>query len=295
MNDGLMSSGKNDGPMTREGLLSCLAGLPPGEAMTRLAELAQADDGKRKLPKCLPLTSIDQLANVFQTRNGIDDWHVDQLARIIRANDAPLDALLVWPAAPLNMLLDGHHRVAAYEQARWKGPIPVRWFGGGALDALMTAGLANSKAKLSMTSRERQDYAWRLVRIGGLSKAQSASTAGVSAATIARMRVVLKALGEDAGDYKQWWQAMCAAKGEDAAPSNWSDEDREAWVNDTADEYAERMHKTFGPTLARQPDITAIVLKRLFGKRFPDLAEAILANLEDGEREALTADDDLPF
>lgn len=74
----------------------------------------------------------------------------------------------------------------------------MAYFTGSVEEAVLQAGRANSKAKQPMTNTERQDFAWRLVRLGSYTRNQVAEAAGVSLRQVATMREVLKELGEDA-------------------------------------------------------------------------------------------------
>jgi hypothetical protein len=58
--------------------------------------------------------------------------------------------------------VDGHHRLAAYDAAEWKGPIPVETFAG-SLAAARREGLnRNTQDQLTMTQAEKREIAWQL-------------------------------------------------------------------------------------------------------------------------------------
>jgi hypothetical protein len=105
---------------------------------------------------------------VFQWRNHRYDprskaRHIAALLHALSIRDQPFDPLLIFPAAGRYFVIDGHHRLAAYERADWKRLIPVEVFNGSLADARMAALCSNSKDKLAMSRVEKSNAAWRLV------------------------------------------------------------------------------------------------------------------------------------
>ena len=62
--------------------------------------------------------------------------------------------------------MDGHHRLAAYKTAGWKGDIPAIVFNGSLDEAVREALRRNRETKLPMTAKDRREAAWRLVKEG---------------------------------------------------------------------------------------------------------------------------------
>ena len=93
-----------------------------------------------------------------------DEAHVQALVRALQRNGPGklLDPVLVMFIGADLYVVDGHHRLAAYEAASVSGPVPVEHFHGTVQEAVLAAGRANHKDKLPMTTDERHNNAWRL-------------------------------------------------------------------------------------------------------------------------------------
>jgi hypothetical protein len=148
--------------------------------------------------------------------------------------------------------------------------VPVEAFEGSLAQAMAQAAAGNSKAKLSMTSAEKSNAAWRLVAVTDLSKAETAKAAGVSEGTVANMRrvhTVLK-LREDRnsdallvsplGDLADlsWPDAKRLAEGRDKPDFDW-----EAANAKKAQEWATALAKTFGREAGKNPAVFAMALE----------------------------------
>jgi ParB-like chromosome segregation protein Spo0J len=249
----------------------------------RLAELMAevATPLPSNLPDRLPLESITTIPELFQPR-GMSDRHISELVRAID-NFGEVDPITVMQIGNRTVLIDGHHRIEAYHQAGRTTDIPVRYFRGGLEEAVLEAGQANSKAKLPMTSQERHDYAWRLVLLGKHSKADVARASGISSSSVANMRKIRKGLGEEAMQYRSWWQARERAQGKGY---EMSDDDREKWKEEWAERVADQLAKTFSTKLTNHPDVAAMALATYFGRRLPAVVNELRHRLPE-------TDDDL--
>ncbi|MGN6769976.1 MAG: ParB/RepB/Spo0J family partition protein [Rhizobiaceae bacterium] len=240
----------------------------PFEPARLLAELVEA--AKEEQPNVraerLALSDITTMPDLFQPR-GMDEKHIGDLVRAIRAS-GDLDPVTVITIGQRAILIDGHHRIEAYQRAGIHVGIPVQYFDGSPQEAVLHAGIANSKAKLPMANRERQDYAWRLVLIGTHSKAEIHEASGISPSQVGNMRVVRRKLGPDAQNYASWWQARLKA---DGGATEMTEDDREKWKEDMANDFADRLAKTFSSKLSHRPDIAAMALSAYFGRRLPEL------------------------
>ena len=101
--------------------------MPDIEAL--LASAKEAPENSRAI-RNLPRASIVVAEKVFQWRLikedvGARDDHVLDLANTIAASGRPLDAILVFEAGDKFYVVDGHHRIAAYDTVRWSKVIPV--------------------------------------------------------------------------------------------------------------------------------------------------------------------------
>lgn len=200
----------------------------------------------------------------------IDRAHVRTLAQTIERKET-LDRIVLWhddrdPERPRLVLLDGRHRLAAYRAARGtrKGHnrgIPARILTCDRATAHLRAVEDNAKNRLALTTWQRMDAAWHLVRLfddNGLSKRQIRDATGASERTVANMRVR--------------WREMIAA---DKEPTGEWRRDRsdEAWQPAEPEEYEQLIEtrlaafKPAAGAMTRDPDaVVWEVLARSFGE-----------------------------
>lgn len=251
----------------------------PAVVLRRLQGLATAAQ-PAFLPPELSWSAITQEPELFQPRQ-IDEHHISELVRAI-AMVGKLDAIIVIQVGQQAVLIDGHHRMAAYERAGVLDGIPVAYFTGGLEAAVLESGRANSKAKLPMSNTDRQNCAWRLVQLGCYSRIVTSLAAGVATGQVAIMRRVRTELGEDASAHATWGEARRAAAG--AEGFTWSEDEVEAQKEALARSYADRMFTAFGNKLANNPEIAAMALDfhlgRKLGEVFREMSEYV------GESEA---------
>jgi hypothetical protein len=243
------------------------------ESLATEMERAAAQEVSSKLPKVLPLGSLTSYPELFQPKDGgLDELLIHDLVKLLKAKrkHEELDAILVKKIGDQNVILDGHHRAAAYERAG-RTRIPVKYHKGTIADAVLVASKANSRLKRQMTPSERQNHAWKLVRLGVYSKSQIADAAGVSERNVAYMRTTAKELGERAEEATSWQRAQWLLK--DAEPKPATHADRVDWIEERAESYAVRIRKEFGTKLTDNNEITARALEIYFGRRLPDILE----------------------
>jgi len=196
----------------------------------------------------------------------LDSDHVKALAGRIR-NIGALDPVLLWQGKGGFVLLDGAHRVEAYQKAGWTDPIPARIAHCDRRTALLLAVQANSKITLAMSNADRSNLAWRLVReldrAGAylFTKRQIIDNTGVSKGTVDNMRATLvtmqKAGREPSGNWSM--DRMADHSG--------------GWGDDVADEERERMVEELAADLRRvlnvkgrlNDELIAMALQRAAG------------------------------
>ncbi|WP_284280717.1 ParB/RepB/Spo0J family partition protein, partial [Bradyrhizobium liaoningense] len=140
--------------------------------------------------------------SVFQWRGGARadkrerEEHIRTLATALKNQGTPLERLTVWPVAGRLYVLDGHHRLAAYDTVKWPKPIPVEVFEGDLDEARLRALAGNIKDKLRMTSRQKSEVAWRITKenIGKLSAEGVADATTISRRQAFVMRRVWREL-----------------------------------------------------------------------------------------------------
>lgn len=228
----------------------------------------------------LALKDIRVATQVFQWRNpGMvpsDDLIFD-LAKATQ-NTGALDPILVLPVADKYYVIDGHHRLAAYITAGWKGDIPATVFDGSLDEAIREALRSNSKNKLSMTTNERREAAWGLVKLGKPgawpdSITETMQLTGVGKGSVDRMRAAWTKLHSGQyGDVKDlaglsWWQAKAKLDGKEQQAF-----DEASWLEKRAQNLANDIDRA-NLHLSKNPEITALALEMLD----PGLPAALMA------------------
>lgn len=221
----------------------------------------------------MPLGSIREMPEVFQPRDGISEQHVSDLVKLI-ASVVDLDPIVILIVGDDYILTDGHHRLDAYRSAKIRPvDVPVTYFPGGPLEALIAGGAENGKVRLALSPRERQDFGWRLVLSEMLTRPQIEAATGISRAQITLMRRAMTVLGDDADSYRSWFRARTAATGK--VQQEFTDDDIETWKQQKADRYANEMARRFGTSMANDPEVAAMALSIHFGRRLEDLVRQL--------------------
>lgn len=262
-----------------------IALMAMNEALGHLRGLKAKGVDDQAEPGTLYRNEIEVLANVFQPRSGtLDMDHVKTLAAVIE-DKGKVDPVTVWRCGVYAILIDGHHRIAAYERAERKSPfpipVPVTWYDGEVENAVITAGGRNSRAKLPMSREERSDFAWRLVKCGGFSKAMIAEASSVSDRTVGYMRKALKELGEEAASHETWWQASAAWQGQSPWSAAHGDDDlAQELVEQQAQMWADAWARATSKKPAQNPTIAARALELFFGRRLPEIVRELGGEIE---------------
>lgn len=231
------------------------------------------------LPSRLLLTDIKMIPELFQPRSGKSEAHIEELAKALREHKE-LDSILVMQVGRWPVLIDGHHRWSAYKRTKGKHSIPVRYFSGSIAEAIAESGKENSKARLPLLPSERQDYSWRLTKMGMHSLNETAKAAGVSKAQAAIMRGVLTKLGpQRASQYVIWMDAKRDAKRMDGDSTEVNDE----WLQAQAQSYADRLYKAFGSQLSGNIELFARAIEIHLGpERMQEMIEWWTQRAPDG-------------
>lgn len=208
----------------------------------------------------------------FQFRQGgTDKGHVRGLTQTLRTV-GDLDPVLVWeevdaegkPTGRL-ILLDGHHRLAAYATIKGhRAAVPAVVLKGDLTAAMLAAAQANTRDCLPLTKNERMDAAWRLVRLPGrrLTVPAVAKAAGVGAATVDRMRkrwAAMQTQAKDATGY--WWRDRLDELPEMKDRPEMTDAERNAII----EQLAGAINKALGKMPWQDQDLAAEALQRAIG------------------------------
>lgn len=214
--------------------------------------------------------------------------HIRSLAQLLERS-VELDPILVVRADDVWVVVDGHHRVAAYEKAG-REDVPVEVFEGNLMQARVQAGRGNTRDKLPMSKREKMEAAWSLTRDHpfkrgpqdgeGLSKQEVAEAAGVGTAVVGKMRRRLKELRKIGVDVQEltWGQALTYGR------------DRKEWTEEEVEQQVEMWTARLRDHFATAPSSPGMFARAL--EEFsPNLVERLMGEWRDRHVE----DDDLDF
>jgi len=205
---------------------------------------------------------------VFQwrhyARNSMESSrHVATLAAGLTQTGKALDPLLMFPAGEKYYVIDGHHRLAAYEAVNWQSHIPIMLFEG-SLDQAILRGLSgNNKNKLPMTALEKSEAAWRLVKETKLNRRQIVELSNVSRTTVSTMKAKLALMmASDPEGKSSWRMDWTRAKTwtPDGEPMTMDDN----WLTKAAEKLVKRLVKAgIAKDLMPKPDVAALALSMI--------------------------------
>lgn len=235
------------------------------DSLRELQEELRTGKPQPDKPTSLPLKAIRYAATVFQPRL-FDGNKADSVSHVMTLKDAirakqQLPPVTVWWSGKSWRVLDGHHRMMAYQQlaSDKKKPliihsVPVVVFEGTLNEAIAHATECNSRDKLPMSRDDKLDRAWKLVALQdpSLSREAIAHTAGVSDRTVGNMRAELARFLADYPDDNPLdysWEQMKSGKLKPQKDESWAEQEAQRW--------AKRLLREFGPKMGRHPDILA--------------------------------------
>ncbi len=221
----------------------------------------------------LSLRDVETRPDVFQFRHvEVDEQHVKALTAVLQNTGEPLDRLTLWQNTTDGQLVvvDGHHRLEAYAQAKWRKKVPALVHRCSLADARLLALQENGKTRLPLTNEEKLDAAWSLVCLdcSVYSKRTITRNTGVSDGTVAKMRRTrrdLLKLKPDAELPKRWWQAMDELRGKEQR--EYTDDERQLMIEAQAEKLDEKIGSALGETAARQIEAAVMVVERRLGER----------------------------
>jgi hypothetical protein len=201
--------------------------------------------------------------------------HIASLVSVLTNAGRPFEPLLVFPAGGKYFVMDGHHRLAAYEAAGWDEPVPVEVFPGDLESARMTALQCNCRDKLPMTKDEKLEAAWRLVKEeSGVTKQKLVELGLVSNGTAGNMRAKWREIrnaGEDHLQRMSWRQARWWK------PGPVEQEEDEQWRERMIRELVDRLVKTgIATELGKNTDFLLEALFRIA----PDFGRYVVGQLD---------------
>lgn len=245
-------------------------------------EMGEGTDPKPKRPRTLSLDNLTEEPAIFQMRtlggslDGFDE-HVAKLLSRLRQK-RPLLPILIWWTGQRWVILDGHHRLAAYHlHAEATGAtakaykVPVKACPAETLeDAEKAAHEDNAMVRNPVQDVDRKELGWKLTAEDPTrSYGFISERTGFSPSTARDMRKVYHKLRE-----KRWSTTRIKAASWAAARKGAADEKPDINTMDAADFFVliEReadflqagMKAQFGRKWARKPDAFAFMLTRYY-------------------------------
>lgn len=259
--------------------------MPSDSGMT--AEQLRKESEKTKTPqgptkRSVPRSVLYVAGDVFQWRGNQDQLerqnHIYNLATDLRNQRTPLERLTVWPVGDKFYVIDGHHRLGAYDTAKWKKDIPVEVFTGTLDQARLRAIEGNVKDKLRMTTAQKSEAAWRITKenIGDLTADQVADRTTIARRTAFSMKKLWKELSDRTDlseEQRERLHAMTWKQARDFRDgiSDDDDFDQDAWKAQKANALVKliRDHNV-EVSLLQDPEVTALAIQMLNG-RLPEM------------------------
>jgi|SRR5215831_415430 len=267
-----------------------------GKALRPMTGTATAADITELLAKAPPTTPDGPPApitrlhrkHILAAQEGVFQWrrcerdpvrsgaHIAELVRALQNTGRPFEPLLVFPAGGKYYVMDGHHRLAAYQAANWDEPVPVELFRGSLREARLMALQTNSKDKLPMRREDKAEAVWLLVKEDNkeMSKQQLKDLGLVSYGTVGTMRAKwreIKDVGDDNLRKMSWGQAKLWTTNQEI------EQDPEGWRERKIQKLVERLVKAgLAKELGKRPDMVVEALCRIA----PHLPRTIVAELD---------------
>lgn len=207
-------------------------------------------------PNELALSQIYVADKVFQVRliersraETLD--HIRTLVSALKAQESPFEPMLVVPIGQRFFVVDGHHRLGAYQSAKWTKPVPVVVFPEDLRAAKRQALELNVRNKLPVDKESKQEAAWNFVKEGTLSKSEMVKSTTVSEGIISQMKRVLKEYGDEARDLP-WTRARLLGLSRQEAQEDWREQKTEWFKN--------QLVRTIAKDILKYPDLFADAL-----------------------------------
>jgi hypothetical protein len=297
------------------------------EAEARLVK--PADNDGRPVYVALKPEDIKQRLELFQPRRPgwgtreLDTKYVNALATRIKRK-GELDPPLVVKFETVNpytgevdgqewVVVDGHHRLAAYQEVKHTGTISCQWFAGNARAAMDASVHRNEKVHLPIDQGDKHEAAWTrtLMDWDGKgwrsSKQMVVKLTGCSDGTVAVMRRVVK----QHHDYKTgadkknnpMGEKLYTAFGANLSLYPWSKVNhvrldlnpKEQSVHDAAAKLARALNSRMPMLRTMDPEVTARALWLYDRDLCPKLTEALQAQIQSGEDDEQLDSGESPF
>lgn len=222
----------------------------------------------------------------------LDNAHVEALAGEVRKGE-PLDRLTVWedPEGRL-VVVDGHHRIEAYQRAEWNKPIPVTIHVGTEAAAQFLAISDNGKHRLPMSQDEKSNWAWKMVSEHPELSARDVAKGPVSLRQVKNMRATKKRLEEVGKALPETWVGarMLDRNGD----CEWTEEERDEARERLRAKLLEAIRTPLAMAAERDANTALEVIETILGEgRFESAADSLgYRKMTEAEIEGQLADMD---
>jgi hypothetical protein len=183
------------------------------------------------------------------------------------------------------IVVDGHHRLAAYRKLRRKEPIKCEWFVGSAREATDESLERNEKIHLRVDQGDKAEEAWKRTLLGWGSKKDVVKLTGCGEGTVAKMRrTALCHQGHTSGTERTpQGEKLCGAFPKGLRHYKWSEVNRvlldltpREWdIDDAAAKLARNLVTRMTTKLSENPEVTARALWLYDRDLCPQLIEAL--------------------
>lgn len=274
------------------------------EAEARL-ERPEGADGRPVYVEVLP-KDIRTRLELFQPRRPgyglreLDTSNVNRLAQRIKRK-GELDPVVVVKLETANpytgeldghewVVVDGHHRIAAYLKAKWQGTIKCEWFAGTIREAVDESLRRNEIIHLPVQQGDKHEDAWKRVLLGWGSKKDIVTLTGTSDGIVARMRRAVKWHHEQTTGKARtpMGEKLVTVLGADLRVHKWTEVNRvilditpKEWsLDEAAAKLAGQLVRRMTNTLSNDPEVTARALWLYDQDLCPMLVEALRARIQ---------------
>ncbi|HSE58735.1 MAG TPA: ParB/RepB/Spo0J family partition protein, partial [Nitrospiraceae bacterium] len=223
----------------------------------------------------LPIASLRTMPSVFQPR--VEGMGTAGTAECLEAlkdaleKQGSLDPVKVWKRGGIWWVVDGHHRLAVYQDAASaensrRTTVPVKVLEGSLDEVLREAWGENSKYKFNLSAEDRAEMAWREVLLEKLSAKEISKAALVSERLVFTMRAGLKELRERFPDVKwECWPWKRVKQGKRMFFDELGGRNA-AWESKKRRELREAVVRAFSGDLGRYPRLCAEATREAYGE-----------------------------
>lgn len=255
------------------------------ETFAESLETLRREQGKKPQPgepQELPIEDIRFASLVFQPRmfdgNGGDrEEHIKNLMNAVRNRpDHKLPPITVWWSGTKWLVLDGHHRMIAYQRLAIdrKKPIKitkvaVEVFNGTLEEAIKEASERNYQDKLNMSKGDKLERAWKLTvidhpNLSRFSRSVISKSTGIAPQTVANMRKEHRRIMEEMPSVNPLDLTWDEVKKGAREVKDYDDK----WIEAQARDFANRLSKTFGHKLSKNPEVAAKAIE-IYSEKLP--------------------------